>query len=138
MPPVNKIKTAMLIDDSEADQLLYSMVMERSGYIDNVITFTYADEALDYIKQPDRDSIDVIFLDINMPRMDGFEFLEAASSELGDKFAKAVIVMLTTSLDPKDHERADHYSVVKDFINKPLTVEHIENVIKLLSSQESI
>lgn len=129
------ISNAMLIDDGEADQVLYKMVLENSGEVANVISYTYADEALEFLKQQDRPEIDVIFLDINMPRMDGFEFLEAATEEIGKDFADAVVIMLTTSLDPKDHERAKSYAVVKQFINKPLTVDHVKGIVKELKDQ---
>ena len=64
--------------------------------------------------------------------MSGFEFLETATRELGERFAEAVIVMLTTSLNPKDRERADEFEVVKSFINKPLTVDDVESVVEIL------
>ena len=126
------IKTVMLIDDELLDQRMYQRVINRSGIVGNLISFQYADEALTYLKQEDREEIDVIFLDINMPRMNGFEFLEAATAELGPAFAKAVIVMLTTSLNPKDYERAQEFEVVRDFINKPLTIEHLKDIVQLV------
>ena len=124
--------TVMLVDDDETDQLIYKRVIARAGKLGEVISFYYADEALDFLKRDDRRKIDVIFLDINLPRMSGFEFLETATQELGERFAEAVIVMLTTSLNPKDRERADEFEVVKSFINKPLTVDDVENVVDIL------
>lgn len=118
---VNKINTVMVIDDNDIDQLLYQRIIKRSGTIDRVISFSYADEALEYLKQKDCEKIDVIFLDINMPRMDGFEFLNAATEQLGESFVQSVVVMLTTSLTIEDRERSRKYSIVKAYINKPLT-----------------
>lgn len=128
------IKTALLIDDEEIDQRQYQRILNKSGLVEEVITFTYADDALAYLKRHPELVIDVIFLDINMPRMDGFEFLAAASGELGVGFAKVVVAMLTTSLNPGDQKRAEGFEVVKDFINKPLTVEHVERVAALLEA----
>jgi len=124
----------MLIDDELLDQKIYQRVLKRSGIVDEIITFQYADEALEYLKSIEPKSIDVIFLDINMPRMNGFEFLESATDEIGEEFAGAVIVMLTTSLNPADQERAMSFEVVRDFINKPLTEEHVLGVSNMLAS----
>ena len=129
------IKTALLIDDEEVDQYLYRRIMDRSGLVEDVISYRYADEALAFLREPDRPTIDVIFLDINMPRMDGFEFLEALTKELDPATETVVIVMLTTSLNPEDEARARAFDVVKDYINKPLEIEHLKQVVELLKAQ---
>lgn len=131
---VKRLSKVMLIDDELLDQKIYQRVLKRSGIVDEIITFQYADEALEYLKSIEPKSIDVIFLDINMPRMNGFEFLESATDEIGEEFAGAVIVMLTTSLNPADQERAMSFEVVRDFINKPLTEEHVLGVSNMLAS----
>ena len=128
------LKNVLLIDDERIDQMMYRRVMDRSGLVGDVIGFQYADEALEYLKRTDRARIDVIFLDINMPRMNGFEFLQRATEELGAGFATAVVIMLTTSLDPSDVSRAKAHAVVKAFINKPLTVEHVHYVASLVDA----
>ena len=126
------IQTAMTIDDERFDQRLYRRIMERSGIVKNVLSFRMAEDALTYLKTPDRAPVDVIFLDINMPQMNGFEFLERATEDLGDDFTKCVVIMLTTSLDPRDMERARRFEVVKDYLNKPLTVDDLTRVAGLL------
>ena len=126
------IQTAMLIDDESFDQKMYQRIIKRSGLVAEVLPFIYADEALAYLKSPASKPIDVIFLDINMPRMNGFEFLAAATADLGADFARMVVVMLTTSLEKSDRVRASAYPVVRRFINKPLTVDHLNDVADLL------
>jgi CheY-like chemotaxis protein len=126
------IRTAMLIDDESFDQKLYQRVLQRSGLVEEALSFLYADEALAYLASPGHRKIDVIFLDIHMPRMNGFEFLEAATETLGQKFASVVVVMLTTSLERRDRDRAATYPVVRRFINKPLIVEQVADVAALL------
>lgn len=127
----NKIQTVMLIDDEMVDQKQYKRVLKRSGLVEEILSFTYADEAFEFLKSNGDAAVDVIFLDINMPRMDGFEFLERVESELDREVADAVIIMLTTSLDPNDRARASQFGIVRDFINKPLEVEHVEQVADL-------
>ena len=131
---MSKIKLALLIEDEEIDQRQYMRVIAKSGLIDEVKVFTYADEALNYLVQSPDGAVDVIFLDINLPRMDGFEFLAQATEKLGENFAKIVVAMLTTSLNPDDLWRAKKYRVVREYINKPLQVEHVRNVAGMLSS----
>lgn len=107
------IRIAPLINDEQVDQILYKMDLDESGLVQSLMSFRHAQEALEYLQKPDRAEIDVIFLDINMPCMTGFEFLEAAAA-LGDSFAKIVVVMLTTSINPDDEMRARQFPVVKE------------------------
>lgn len=128
-----EIKLAVLVDDEKIDQMIYRRVMERSGIVRDVRIFSRAMDALEFLKQDDRPEVDVVFLDINMPRMNGFEFLDAATREFGPDFAKLVVVMLTTSINPHDHDRATSSPVVRKFIYKPLTEEHVHEVAQLVS-----
>ena len=127
-----RIRNMMLVDDNDIDQEQYKRIIKRSGIVDNLEVFYYADEAFEYLKSNPDVTVDVILLDINMPRMDGFEFLEKVTSELGHEVARVVIIMLTTSLDPKDRERASKFDLVRDFINKPLEISHVEHAAQLL------
>ena len=127
-----KINTVMSIDDCALDQILYKRIINRSEMVENVISFQLATEALAYLKSADCEKIDVILLDINMPRMNGFEFLEQAFEDLGSDFAKYIVIMLTTSLNPADTLRAKEFGVVKLFLNKPLRKEDLESIAGLL------
>ena len=131
----NLQRQVWLIDDSEIDQRLYQRIITRTGVDWSVKMFTFADEALEHLKAHPEQQVDLIFLDINMPRMNGFEFLEAANSEIGGEFTKVVIIMLTTSLNPADRYRAASFDVVKDFIDKPLTAETVRNAEAYLESR---
>jgi len=136
MTDQNKIGCAMIVDDEPFDQMMYERILKRSGLVDQVIGYQYAAEALDYLARPDRSEVDVIFLDINMPRMNGFEFLAAATRDLGPAFVKVCVVMLTTSIAPDDRARAASYDAVRDFISKPLSKDDVVHVAKLLAEVE--
>ena len=132
------LKTVMLIDDEGVDRMIYRRVLNRSKLVDEVIEFEYARDALEYLRGPGRPQVCLIFLDINMPGMNGFEFLEAATAEFGESFADAVVIMLTTSLAPNDVDRSKRYAAVKDYISKPLTVEdvhHAADVVRQMRKQ---
>lgn len=127
MTKSSSLGTLMIIDDDEVDQMMYRRIIQRSGVANSILQFSLAADALEYLRQPDREEIDLIVLDINMPIMNGFEFLEAATKEFGVCFTKAIVVMMTTSINSEDVARARSFGVVKDFLNKPLTIEAIKN-----------
>lgn len=129
------IDTLMIVDDNALDQKLYARIISRSGLVGRMTSFVMAQDALDYLAAPDCPPIDVILLDINMPRMNGFEFLDAATARFGEGFARAAVIMLTTSLSDHDQQRARGYAVVRDYINKPLRQEHLERIDRLLHSK---
>jgi CheY-like chemotaxis protein len=112
------------------------MLMEEMGCARHIKTVQSGKDALQYLVQsenPDSDkdkypSPDLIFLDINMPAMNGWEFLEEY-----DKISvkhRIIMVMLTTSLFPEDRARAETLDQISGFENKPLTVEKITAVLK--------
>lgn len=132
-PNARPIRTLMIVDDNDVDQQVYQRIVERSGLVENVLAFHYATDALEYLLEQKGEGVDAILLDINMPRMNGFEFLDKATEAFGDDFA-IVIVMLTSSMNPEDAERARSYPVVRDYLGKPLTKEHLERIVDLMRS----
>lgn len=124
----------MLIDDERVDQMMYKRILDRSGMAQDIIPFTYAEDALAYLADTEKPPVDIIFLDINMPRMTGFEFLEAADAKLGAAFQTSVVIMLTTSLNRADRERAAKFPLVKAYLNKPLEHEYLVEAANILRS----
>lgn len=126
---VAEVETIAIIDDDEILLELYKRIVKRSGLVRNFLTFSLAEDALTYLLRQDRPHIDVIFLDINMPRMDGFEFLDEITQLDGGQIDNTEFVMLSSSSNPDDHERALQYTPVKEFLNKPLAIEDLERIV---------
>ncbi len=125
----------MMIDDNILDHTLYRFLIERTGLVEELVSMLDAREALTYLAK-NHEKIDLILLDINMPGMSGFDFLEEVREMLGDEFTKPIIIMLTTSMDPKDIDRASRYQMVKDYCNKPLSEQNIEEFARLVAGSQ--
>lgn len=127
---MTRIETLMLVDDNDIDQRIFKRIIQRSGLVDEVLTFQSGMSALEYLLTPHTKKPALILLDINMPIMSGFEFLEHLQEAFGDQ-GPPVVVMLTTSLDPGDRLRAEQCDVVRDFLNKPLALMDIERLVEI-------
>lgn len=126
----------LLIDDDVATNFLNTSVIEDLGCAKSVVSVRDGREGINYLtkavdgKYPQPD---LIFLDVNMPVMNGWEFLEEYETlEAGQK-AGLVIVMLTTSLNPEDKEKARAYNTLDDFVSKPLTTKKLTEILNLHS-----
>ncbi len=126
------LKCVLLIDDDAATNFFNETIISRAGFAELVRSFLSAEEALDYLKESHQGQghfPELIFLDINMPGMNGWEFLEAfrAAGFLPER--KVVIIMLTTSINPDDQVRAAFIKEVQEFVHKPLTLEKLNHSI---------
>lgn len=129
-----KYRTVMLIDDNEIDNLINQKMIEAAALTKNIYTHTGAKSAIEFLRNMEKLEIadevlpDVIFLDIDMPLMDGFQFLDEFE-KLSSKTKKTCkIIMLTSSINPQDSDRAKKYGNVKLYLNKPLSHESIQNI----------
>lgn len=120
-------RTVMLIDDSEVDRLLCRRLIGRSGLFERVLAFAAADEALSCLSAQSAPRPDAILLDVNLPRMTGIEFLEAAACLRGGLGAP-VVVMLTVPLPPREHQRALRTGLVTSYHPKPLTLQVLQDL----------
>lgn len=122
----------VLIDDSDIDCMVNKRVIEKAGLSSSVVTKNSAQSAYEYLLEIASSKVelipDVVFLDIRMPEMDGFGFLELFENLPESIHAKSKIVMLSSSIDSEDYKKAMDNRFVKQFLNKPL---HKESVINL-------
>ena len=132
----NKLNCILLVDDDEPTNFLNKMILEDVDCAQSIEVADSGVSALDYLKNAANgngnasNSPDLIFLDINMPAMNGWEFLEQYSQLEKQHKANVVIVMLTTSLNPDDRAKASKISDVSGFETKPLTPEKLEAILK--------
>ena len=122
-----------MIDDDEATNYIHKFVIEKANCTENIVCKQSGQLALDYllsIESEKHPHPDIIFLDINMPGMNGWEFLEHYKKLEKNRQAEMVVIMLTTSLDPIDREKAKEIGEISEFKPKPLTIEMLNNVLK--------
>jgi len=123
----------LLVDDDPDDNFFHKRVIERTGVAQKVEVVENGKEALTFLtnQQDERyPQPDLIFLDINMPVMDGWEFLDAYTQLSPEQQAKTIIVMLTTSLNPDDESRAIENQMVNGFRSKPLRQKMLLELIE--------
>jgi CheY-like chemotaxis protein len=128
----NYLKCIMLIDDDEHDNFFHERAIHKINRETVVVAMTSGKNALEYLKSMEvniKIPPDLIFLDLNMPDVDGWEFL-SEFSRLGEEIKKrSVIMILTTSKNPNDKLRIKAWNFVAGFYNKPLTKEILEEII---------
>jgi CheY-like chemotaxis protein len=120
----------MLIDDDDDDNFFHQIVINEMNVTEHIEIALNGEEALLFLKKENRIHPDIIFLDINMPKMNGWEFMESYKELREDQKAKVVVMMLTTSENPEDKKRAALYSEITGFNSKPLTKEMLTAILE--------
>lgn len=127
----------MLIDDNEIDNLINQKMIESINMCDNIFIHSGAKSALEYLRNIEKikDGApkflpELVFLDIDMPIMDGFQFIDEFEKLSEETKSYCKIVMLTSSLDPKDIAKSKKNKYVLKYMNKPLTQESLKKFIE--------
>ena len=133
---MKKVNCILLVDDSAPDNFLHQRLIKKADVTHMIRITENGEEALDYLKnegkyqnQIENPKPQIIFLDINMPKMNGFEFLEAYHELDADLKADLCIMMLTTSMNPEDKKKADDIDELNGYLNKPLMMQALTKIM---------
>ncbi|WP_207536493.1 response regulator [Desertivirga arenae] len=126
----SKYKTVLLIDDSYIDNLINRKILESSQFADEIVVMDSPVKAIEYLDKCFDEHMmpEIIFLDIRMPEMNGFEFLQKIREIGGVNSADIKIYVLSSSLDPNDLKKIEANNLITKFIGKPLTVRALEDI----------
>lgn len=131
----------LCVDDDPITLMLCKMVISKSSFSKEIITAQNGEEALNYFDNLKLNNLGekinnyptLVFLDLNMPVMDGWDFLDHFSKEEYTSFFKDTkVIVLSSTIDPADINKSKTYPMVIDFISKPITKEVLENLKTLL------
>lgn len=126
----------LCVDDDAITLMLCKMVLSKNSFSNEIATATNGEEALNYFKTlkktiaetPSTKIPQMIFLDLNMPVMGGWEFLDHFSSEDFLDFNSIKTIILSSTVDPADLEKSKKYPMVIDFLSKPISKEMLEYI----------
>lgn len=121
------------IDDDPITLMLCKKAMQKVDFAHEIITLQSGEEAIAFfesnINSPDNSSIpELIFLDLNMPLMSGWEFLDIYLKQGYNSIFKTNIIVLSSTIDPKDIEKSKSYPMVVNFLSKPISKEILQDL----------
>ena len=119
----------VLIEDDQAMNYYHQRLFVKQDFADEVLSYHSAKEALDGIKSLQQVTLLYIFLDLNMPQMDGWHFIEELEKLKFDSNTQIKLFVLSSSVNPNDMMKAKQNLAVTDYLSKPLSIETITNII---------
>ena len=126
-----------LIDDDQIYQFAAKKIIESTGLVQKVTAFSNGRDALVYLEKNARffDALpDVIFIDVNMPLMNGWQFLDAFNTVNGELAKKVIIYVVSSSVDDLDISKSKTYKTVSDYIIKPVHKDRFESLLTNLTT----
>ncbi|MEO6190144.1 MAG: response regulator [Saprospiraceae bacterium] len=125
-----KLNCILLVDDDEVDNYFHQIIINEMDIVNHLDIAKNGIEALAYLKKENQLPPEIIFLDLNMPKMNGWEFLNEYKQINEEQKAKVLIMILTTSANVDDIKRAKEIKEVTGFETKPLTKEMLMDILK--------
>ncbi|MBX2916487.1 MAG: response regulator [Cyclobacteriaceae bacterium] len=121
------------MDDNEVDLFVQKRFIEMKKFAGNIVTFSSPSKALEALTNNPTHVPGILFLDLNMPMLNGFEFLERVREASEDIFNQLRVVVLTSSNSQLDRDRAFGFSNVIRFIPKPLTAQGLDELLSTIN-----
>ena len=121
-------KLLAVVDDEKVFHLIVGMYIKQNNSSFKLNSFYNGEEIFNYLSDQNNPPPSLIFLDLNMPILNGWGFLEKYS-EIQDQFNDLSIYLVTSSIDPEDKKKAESYDFVKGFVSKPLPVEFLKSLL---------
>ena len=129
---MRKLNSSCIIDDDDIFIYGTKKIMKKIDFCDEILVFNNGQEAMDGLKQltaQNKKLPSVIFLDINMPIMDGWEFLEDFIKIPNNNREHVIIYIISSSIDPMDIQKVQMYGLVNNYILKPIRIVDLEKVL---------
>lgn len=135
------LKTILCVDDDPITLMLCKKVIKKAEFSEDVIFANNGQEAFELFqsivskkeKKEPYQLPQLVFLDLNMPVMNGWEFLDMFKENIANEFLQTKVIILSSTIDPADYNKAKEYDVVSHFLSKPITVEMLENLKPIYS-----
>ena len=130
---IKKLPIIGIIDDDTIYQFILTSIINKNKLAESILSFSDGEKAIQYLtnNKTKKEKIpDVLFLDVNMPIMDGWMFIEEYARIKKDIIKKIVVFMLSSSVNPIDIERAGKISEISNYIIKPIKLEEVRKIFE--------
>jgi CheY-like chemotaxis protein len=130
------LNTILFVDDDPITLMLCKKVISKAAFSDQIITAQNGEEAINLfhnlLDDSEKTVPELIFLDLNMPIMGGWDFLEEFSKPTFKQFHNIKVIVLSSTIDPEDLEKIKEFPMVMDFLPKPISLSMLNKVTEAL------
>lgn len=128
------IKKLLLVEDDPITQMLERIILSNAGFCQETVSLDNGQAAKDWLDQAlskgedKKNLLELIFLDLNMPMLDGWEFLKIFEEKYAQQFPITKVIILSSTVNPLDWEKSKQHDLVIGFEKKPLSIEALDRL----------